>query len=93
MHVGGSRGRPDLPEVGRETVSEASSKGGVDVKEGTSKGSPAWGFPSSWYNHPFEQKISVKILTSTSAVRIFKTKTILEILGVCGCQRQGTRSN
>lgn len=60
--------------------------GGVDAKEQTREGSPAWAFPPLWHNRPFEQKIRVKILTS--ALRILKTKNYPGGSGACICQSQ-----
>lgn len=47
------------------------SKRGVDAKERTSQGLSS--FPP-WYNYSLEQKIGIKILTNTNALRIFKIK-------------------
>lgn len=70
----------NLPGIGMETVKEAPRKRVLMPKRGPARSSPAQGFPPPCYNHPSEQKIRVNILTSTSASRILKTKTISENL-------------
>lgn len=58
--------------VGEGGSRRGTSKRGVDAKEGTSQG--LCSFPP-WYNHPFEQKIGIYILTNRNALRIFKIRT------------------